>query len=634
MKTLFYCIILIGIFTTSCNKKATTKEPVPLGYGYKNPEALTAAKGEVGNFALLDHLGNFHELYRHQDAKAIVIISQSNDCPINQKYSNIIAKISETYSKQKIVFYYLNSSLGDDRDSIIKEAKEYNLNFPILMDKSQIVANALGITRSSEAIVIDPNGWKILYRGAISDQLDYGADKQIAQNNYLNDVLNSIVKNESIKTVAIPAKGCLISFDEGNISYEKTIAPIIANKCVNCHSVGGGFLPYFTNHEKVKNWIEMSKETIFTDRMPPFSADTYYGKYRNDISLTSEEKRNLIKWFNAGAPKDGQTDPLIAANEQILKKSQIKKSSEEPIYTVTMKPWKIPPGGEIEYQYIQLGDAAPFDMWVTGGWTSSTNPRQVHHAALMVTSKPLSFYEQLSKKKFEINQNEIKNNIEGNIALYLLNTMTKYERNFAPDSYLRFMIWGAGKPQPFSFKRIGAAFLPKGSYLIMETHYMGTGKEESEQTTVKFFGTKDRPKNMKQLRSYTIFQPDFIIPPNTRNFEVVSKDWVVPENIKLHYFLGHLHMRGQAVKVELTTPEGHTKTLVSIPNYYYGWQTGAGLEPLEPLSIKKGSRLRAKCYFDNSAQNPFNPDPNKQVVWGQRVDRTEMCKMNMNYTVD
>jgi hypothetical protein len=93
-------------------------------------------------------------------------------------------------------------------------------------------------------------------------------------------------------------------------------------------------------------------------------------------------------------------------------------------------------------------------------------------------------------------------------------------------------------------------------------------------------------------------------------------------------------MRGQAVKVEMTSPEGITKTLASIPNYYYGWQTGAGLEPIEPISVKKGSKLRTKCYFDNSSQNPFNPDPNKQVVWGQRVDRTEMCKMNMNYTVE
>jgi hypothetical protein len=181
----------------------------------------------------------------------------------------------------------------------------------------------------------------------------------------------------------------------------------------------------------------MSKETIMTDRMPPYSADTYYGQYRNDISLTPTEKRNLLKWFNAGAPKENANDPLILANEKALEKSKIKTSKEEPIYTVTMKPWKIPAGGEIEYQYIQLGEAAPFDMWITGGWTTSSNPRQVHHAALMITSKPLSFYEELSKKKFEINKEEIKSNTdaskyETDSIIYNLSTKlshsTEYEK--------------------------------------------------------------------------------------------------------------------------------------------------------------------------------------------------------------
>jgi hypothetical protein len=638
MKLTLVFLTLILLFNLSCNKISNPNEKLkPVGYGYKNPNALASAKGEVGNFSLLDQNGDFHELYRHGDAKAIVIISQGNDCPIIQKYSKIINDIKNKYTSKNVVFYMLNPSKADTRESIQNEVKEYGYELPILMDSSQVISESLGITRTSEVVIIDPKGWKIIYRGAISDRLDYGADKQEARNNYLDDFLNAFINNLEFKSNTVPAKGCLISFDEPkSLSYEKVIAPIFISKCLNCHSETGGYLPVLNSYSKIKNWASMSKETIFTDRMPPFSADTHIDQYKNDISLSPDEKRLLVKWYDAGAPNDSKIDPMIKAVEQ-LKSKLIQKKAEykNPIYTVTMKPLKIPPGGEIEYKYVQLGDAAPFDMWIDGGWTTSTNPRQLHHASAMITSKPLSFYEELTQKRFTINQKERESNVDGDVFLYVLNTINIYERKNAENSYLRFMVWGSGKPQPFTFKRRkGVVFIPKGSYIILETHYMGTGKEENEQTTVNFYGSRTKPKDLKQLYSYTLFNPKMEIPPMVKNFEVVTPDWEVPKNILLNNFLGHLHMRGKAVKVELTTPSGETKTIVSIPNYYYGWQTGSGLEPIEPIAVKKGSKLRAKCYFDNSPQNPFNPDPSKKVKWGQRVDRTEMCKMNMNYILE
>lgn len=95
--------------------------------------------------------------------------------------------------------------------------------------------------------------------------------------------------------------------------------------------------------------------------------------------------------------------------------------------------------------------------------------------------------------------------------------------------------------------------------------------------------------------------------------------------------LTHLHMRGKSVKVFQTTPDGKTSTLLSIPNYYYGWQTGASIRPKNPMLITKGSKLSAECRYDNSSQNPHNPDPGKMVSFGQRIDTTEMCSFSIVY---
>jgi len=631
-KKLYLGLILLGLSATSLFLWKRSESPPAYGYGFK--KSISRAQGEIGNFALLDHQGVFHELYRNQSAKAVVFISQTNDCPINQKFSSTLNEIRKKYLDKGIVFFMLNPSLEDTRETIIEEAKNYNFEYPILLDPSQVVANSLGITRSAEAVVIDPNGWKIVYRGAVSDRLDYGADKQVARNNYLEDVLNQIIDGQKVSIQAKPAKGCLITFadDEEKLSYEKNIAPIIQNKCLSCHAENGIFPPKLTSYEKIKSWAAMSKETIMNERMPPFSADKLYGEYLNDISLTSEEKRLLVKWYNAGAPRDGSSDPLL--NYKIDNK--VIQRFNDPVYTAEMPvEHSIPPGGEIEYQYFQIGGEVPYEFWSKGYWTKSTNPRQLHHESLFVVSKPLAFYEELAKKKFNINEDERKKNTDGDVFLYTLSAMEKYEQENNPENYTKFQVWGAGRPQPFYHAKHVGVHVPKGAYLILETHYMGTGRDEKEKTTVEFYGFRKKPEQMNEMFNITLNNLDFEIPPYHPNFEVQSREWVAKKNILVRSFLGHLHMRGKSIKVLVKEPnEKEFKVLVSIPNYNYGWQTGAALTPKKPIKIKAGSVLKGVCHYDNSANNPYNPDPSKKVHFGQRVDRTEMCKFNMGYTFD
>lgn len=607
-------------------------------YFKKNKEPVKSSmqittKGEISNFALLDHRGKFQELYRNSDSEVIVIISQGNDCPIIQKYIRTINDLYEKFKDKKVAFFLLNSSLHDNRDSIIAEATSYGLKIPILLDPSQVVAETLGITRTSEAVVIDTDGWKMVYRGSISDQLDYGVDKQQAKNNYLENSITSVLNGTENKLSAMPSKGCLITFGKSDLSYAKSIAPIIENKCMNCHSENGKFLPYFTDYKKFKNWSAMSLETILNTRMPPSSLDTYYGNFHNELGLSNKEKAALVRWIRADMPNDSDVDPLLSV--AFKKNSNSKINPFTNVYETSMsEPHPIPPGGEIEYQYKQLGGPLPYDLYIKAVRVTPTNPRLIHHMGIIAVSKPLEFYQDYEKKYFPVEKLLRGLNKDGTVPLFTRAAITKLETNEASDMP-RVQVFAGGKPQPFYMAKNTYLPFKKGSYLILEAHYMGSGKPETDLTKIEFYGTRKKIPGERLLRTKALLTKKISIPPGAKDYELRTPKWVPTTNILLYGFMGHLHMRGKAIEVVSTNKQGKTRTILSIPNYYYGWQVGTNVTTKEPIPIKAGEEsLQVVCHYDNSPQNPNNPDASKTVRFGQRHDTTEMCLFQINYTLE
>lgn len=579
----------------------------------------------VADFSLIDHQGTFHQLSRKSAAKAVVIIGHGLSCPIVQKLSLPLNKLRQEYAALDVEILMINANTEDSRAEILKEAQQYSLDVPILLDPSQVVARELGLTRTAEAVVIDTRDWRIVYRGPISDRLDYGVDKQEAQNEYLKTVLNSMASGDRLEFTAVEAKGCLISYEKREPVAYAEIAPIIAQKCLNCHHQEGKFPPYFDSHARLRGWSAMIRETILTERMPPFSADPMYGKYSNDLSLTAREKRLLVDWLDQGAPRGkGTPDPLT--NYRPFKPKLFKNRT--PIFTARMQePAPIPANGEVEYKYFEIAGPMAEDLWVDGMRVESTNPRQLHHEALMITPKPLSHYNKLAAPYRD--EDEIRKNQDGDILNHTLRAMGDDAEAENDPHYVRTQVWGLGKRQPFAYKRGAVLFIPKGYYLILETHYMGTGRDETEQTTIHFYGSKTPPKRKKPFKSLLVTTKDIAIPPHEPNFAVRTRYYKFDRDMDVIAFLGHLHMRGRAIRLEEKRADGSTKIVMSIPNYYYGWQTGTGLIPDPPVRISAGSSVRAICDYDNSKHNPNNPDPAKTVRFGQTHDRTEMCKMNL-----
>lgn len=266
-----YLLVFVLILSaTSCSKYSTPAN---------NEEQLL-------NFSLKDQNGTTHRLYDLAKQKAIVIISQTNDCPINQKYSNTVNELQDKFSPKGVSFFYLNSSLNDDKDSIKEEIKNYNFMLPVLIDPSQSIAKIFSITRSSEAIIILPKTWNIVYRGAISDRLDYGADKQAARSNYLNDAIENVLIQKFDQIKSAPTKGCLFTFNDEKYTLSEHVMPVISKNCIGCH--GANSSVSLANNNLISTNKDKIRKILLLDH--EINGNNY------NINLKPTEKNIILSW--------------------------------------------------------------------------------------------------------------------------------------------------------------------------------------------------------------------------------------------------------------------------------------------------------------------------------------------------
>lgn len=168
---------------------------------------------KVDNFRLLDQRGKSHELYYLSDMKAVVLMVQGNGCPIVRQALPALAEVRARYRSQGVEFLLLNSNLQDTRELVAREADEFKIDFPILLDEAQLIGETLGVVRTSEVFVIDPKGWQLKYRGPMDDRLSYERQRP-AQHHYLTDALDAVLAGQPVKTPHAEGVGCLVNFPE------------------------------------------------------------------------------------------------------------------------------------------------------------------------------------------------------------------------------------------------------------------------------------------------------------------------------------------------------------------------------------------------------------------------------------
>ncbi|MBM3846701.1 MAG: redoxin domain-containing protein [Verrucomicrobia bacterium] len=538
--------------------------------------AETAQPKEVSNFALIDHQGKLRELKR-SNAKAVVLFFTANGCPVVRQNASKISRLREAFQTRGVDFWMVNSSSADDRREISKEAGELRVwQVPVLKDDTQGLARHLGVRRTAEAIAISTKDWTVFYRGALDDQMAEGAGKPQPTEKYLELALNDFLSGLPIRTAKTQARGCVIHFDGGKgpddapVAYATEVAPILAARCVSCHSPGNVGSWAMSSHRKVKGMASMIEETLLARRMPPWDADPHAGKFANDSAIQVAEAQTLLRWIHQGAPRGEGADPLESLKVTPAPEWPL---GQPDIVLRLPKPEIIPATGVLDYRHIEVHAGNETERWVGAMYVRPGNREVVHHVIARLKK---------GGNKDALGQDEM------------------------------FVGWAPGTTQDF-FPTNSGKRLPAKAVFDLEMHYTPNGREQTDQTELGIYLLKEKPA--ARYEAVPLVNTSFEIQPGAHDFQTDAA-YCFKRGATLHSLTPHMHLRGRWMKFEALFPNGKKETLCSVPRYDFNWQQTYVLK--EPRRLPPGTWVRIIGGYDNSRMNPSNPDPSAFVRWGEQ----------------
>ncbi len=535
--------------------------------------SLTATTGfaleegsRVENFRLMDHQGASHELHYFADAPAIVLMTHSTSCSTMPQSLQSLTSMQTQFSPAGAEFMLINSDLRDRRTTVAASVADADL--PILLDPTQIIGESLGADTAGETLVVNPRDWTLAYRGDVT-----GAAQAVAQLVAGDEV--------SVDSQPVASADCAVDFPElarraehKNISYAKTIAPMLNDNCVSCHREGGIGPWAMSDYNMVRGFSLMIREVVRTQRMPPWHADPHVGEFSNDRSLSDDEIRTLVHWVEAGAPR-GEGADLLAENSQ----SWPIWAMGEPDVIIDIPPEDVPASGVVDYKYKMVTNPLDKDVWVKAAEIIPGDRSVLHH---VITS----FGELETEGR---RAGRLKRGTGGGLGGY---------------------VPGAeGKPFPDDT----GILLPAGATIEFQMHYTPAGLATTDASRMGLYLYEEPPEH--KLDSMVLLNPRILIPAGAPNHsEVMVRTF--DQDVLVYSLLPHAHYRGKASEFVAHLPDGTQETLLSVPRYDFNWQTNYDLK--EPRFLPAGTKMVHRTWWDNSARNPANPDATRDVPWGQQ----------------
>jgi hypothetical protein len=403
---------------------------------------------------------------------------------------------------------------------------------------------------------------------------------------------------------------CLLG--AGEVTFTRDVAPILYKNCVGCHRPGDIAPMSLLTYKEARPWAASIREAVVLRKMPPWHADPRYGHFANDARLSDAEIATVRTWVSSGAPEGNPADlppqPKFNADWHIGKPDLVIDIGQD--YTVEAQ-------GPDEYVYFTVPTNFTEDKWVSAVELRPGNRKVVHHAHVFLAEDPSdkkdghkdvasTFMYQDGKLTHMKPDAPVKN--DGCAANDAGNYWGRRGgQNGILGSYL------PGKPVD-AYPAGTAKRIPAGAKLTFQVHYSRTtGKTEIDRTLVGFVfapGPPETPLKRMDISNYL-----FRLPAGEPNQEV-TECHTFDQDIELLSLTAHMHFRGKDMRFELERPGvPGRETLLFVPKYDFSWQTLYRLA--EPVAIAKGSRLIITAHFDNSANNPYNPDPVKVIRWGE-----------------
>jgi hypothetical protein len=353
-------------------------------------------------------------------------------------------------------------------------------------------------------------------------------------------------------------------------TYTRDVAPILNARCVECHRKGEAAPMALTGYVEARPWAKAIRQAVVTRRMPVWLADPSLDHFKNDRRLAPGEIETIRNWVDAGAPegnpKDLPAPPHFTEGWIIGKPDLVVDMGED---------FEVPAKGEVPYKYFVVDPGFKEDKWVESVEVRAGTREVVHH-----------------------------------VIVFLMNDHEKALSRTGGDLLVG---WAPGE-QPVQLSKGSARLIRAGTVFRFQVHYTPSGKRAKDRSYVGLRFAQ-QPPQFRSLIGRAI-NTKIKIPAQAQNHEEQAV-WTAPRDVSLTGLMPHMHVRGKDFLYTLVRPDGSRKVLLNVPRYDFNWQLGYDFK--ERIEVPKGSRIEVVAHYDNSPNNKANPNPEKEVVWGDQT---------------
>lgn len=387
----------------------------------------------------------------------------------------------------------------------------------------------------------------------------------------------------------------------GADTYTKNVAPILYQNCDSCHRAGQ-IAPFaLTSYADARKRAQLIAAVTQSRLMPPWKAEPGFGHFTGERRLSDAQIKTIQDWAAAGAPEGNLTDlppmPNYPNGWALGQPDAVLQPDEA--YTLAAD------GNDI-YRCFVIPTSYTEDRWLSGLEVHPGNRQVVHHIIAYLDTSGTA------RKKDAADPGPGYTSFGG--------------PGFSPSGALGG--WVPGNDPALLPAGVGI-FLPKGADIVLQIHYHRDGKPETDLTRIGLYLSK-APVD-KRLRMLPIVDPLLYIPPGDAHY-MAAATTVIPEDITARDIMPHMHLLGHDMTMTAALPSGAVEPMVKVTDWDFNWQTKYTYQ--DPLKLPKGTKIRLTAHYDNTVDNPRNPNtPPKLVTWGEQTT-DEMCIGFISYTVD
>lgn len=505
-----------------------------------------------------------------------VLCFLGTECPLTRLYGPRLEQMADECFDSEIRFVGINSNSQDSTEEICEYKIQYGINFPVIKDYGNVIADQYRVTRNPEVIVLDRT-LRICYRGLIDDQYLPGITRTTPSKHYLKDAIEQLRRHQKVDVPSTEPVGCLIGRvrngknKDSNVTYCDQVSRVLRSHCVECHREGeiGPFA--LTDYDEVVGWADMILEVVDDGRMPPWHASPRHGQFRNARQVPESDKEHLRTWVASGTPYG---DPKQLPEEVEFVQGWQLPRSPDLVLQMSERPFQVPAIGTVEYQYFVVNPGFAEDKWISAAQVIPGSRSVLHHSIVFIRPPD-------------------------GVRFRGIGWLTGYV---------------PGQRLPKSRPHM-ARFVPAGSKFVFQQHYTPTGTVEEDLTKVGLVFSQDHEVS-HEIFSLVGIDQEFEIPPHASDHAVQAKVSWFPENGELLSITPHMHVRGKSFRLFAGNDKQQT-ILLDIPHYDFNWQHIYELS--KPLSLAQIDAIEFHAVFDNSSTNLANPNPTQYVTWGDQT---------------